>query len=79
VRRALHHDAMLAMLASIPCRATAHGCSSDNLVGVLLIVLLIGAAVMGALALVWFHWERGPFWRVMRLLSWTPRGRTPRR
>jgi hypothetical protein len=69
----------VAVLASTPCRATTHGCSSDNLVGVLLIVLLIGAAGIGAMAWVWFRWERGPFWTVMRLLSRTPRERGPRR
>jgi hypothetical protein len=67
-----------AVLASIPCRAAAHGCSSDNVVGVVLILVLVGAAVLGALATVWFRWERGPFLRVMRLLSWMPRGRWPR-
>jgi len=62
-------------LASTPCRATPHGCSSDNLIGVLLIAILVGAAVVGALAWVWFRWERGPFWTVMRLLNRTPRER----
>lgn len=71
--------AVIPLSASTPCRATAHGCSSDNLVGVLLIALLIGAAVMGVLAWVWFGWERGPFWAVMRLLSRTRRERKGRR
>jgi hypothetical protein len=64
---------------AVPCRATARGCPSDNVLGVLLIAVVLGAVILGVLAWIWFRWERGPFWRVVRLLSWIPRGRRPRR
>jgi hypothetical protein len=61
--------AVLHAATSVPCRATARGCPSNNMFGVLLIALFLGAVILGVLAWVWFRWERGPFWTVMRVLN----------
>jgi hypothetical protein len=63
---------VLTFAVSAPCRATARGCPGENIVGTALIVFVVGAAVAGVLASVWFRWERGPFWVLMRLLNRTP-------
>jgi hypothetical protein len=65
------------ILTTIPCHARENGCGDGNVVGVIVLVILFCGAVTGLLAWVWFRWERGPFWRLMNLLSggWKRRGR----
>jgi hypothetical protein len=55
--------------SSTPCRASERGCGGDDIAGVILLVLLGGGVILGVLSWIWFRWERGPFWLIMRLLG----------
>jgi hypothetical protein len=58
-----------------PCQAQIHGCHQATWVQIAAVVVFVGGAVMAVLAWIWFRWERGPFWIVIRLLT----GERPRR
>jgi hypothetical protein len=61
---------MLGPLASsIPCRASERGCGGSNVLGVILLVFLGLAAIVGILSWVWSRWERGPFPLIMRIFG----------
>jgi hypothetical protein len=68
------------LLAAASCESDGEGaCPGENLVVVALIVFLVFAFALGIMAWVWFRWERGPFWAVMRILTCTREKRGPRR
>jgi hypothetical protein len=65
------------LAVAVPCQARPNGCSSDNVTGVVLIVLLAAALIFLVSAAIWFHWSRGPFPWLMRIVTkW--RRRPPR-
>jgi hypothetical protein len=64
---------VIGLLASTThCRATAKGCTADNVIGIVIVVLLFGALVVGVLSWIWFRWGRGPFPAIMNLLAVDP-------
>ena len=62
------------MSAATPCRASAAGCPTDNVVGIIIFGAFVAAVILGVFSWISSRWGRGPLPWILRTMAG---GRSP--